>query len=84
MSKNKPFKKKSLSDEDANRLLKMDRMSFEQYTELVKSGNIVSFIKFKSPKTIFIDPETHVFLFINPYHGNFVPCGVWRENYVEN
>ena len=81
MSKNKKFKAKKLSPEDAKRLTKMDRIPYGIYEGLVKMGKVISWVKFRGPRTIFYDYETNVFVYVNKFWGRFAGCGVWEEDY---
>ena len=73
------MKRVEASPDVVEKIQTFQRMPFNQFKELVKSGQITSMIKLKKPRTIFYDEKTCNFLYLNPYHGNFNKCGEWTE-----
>lgn len=56
-----------------------ERINFEAYKELVKSGQLETFANLKHPKKIFFDVETEMFCYYCPYHRVLRKCARWKE-----
>jgi hypothetical protein len=76
------MEEKTISNEDLLKVKSLDRIDFHAFKELVKSGAVTAFCKFKVPRTIFFDEETGYFLYVNPYHKALCKCGEFTNEEV--
>ena len=76
------MERKEASPEVVDKISKFERIPFDQFKELVRTGDIVQSCKLKTPRTIFYDHDTQHFVYLNPYHGEFQKCGEWNEDFL--
>lgn len=95
MSKKKVnFKPVEISQETLDQLEKLETVKFDQYQELVKSGQvrpkaiqtnkatgeiIQTKIRFRKPVQIYYDPEKQNFVYLNPFYKTLRLCGEWND-----
>ena len=73
------MEQKTISNETLERVKTLPRIDFVAFQLLVTSKQVKSFIRFKSPRTIFYDEAKKEFLYLNPYHKQLHRCGVFIE-----
>ena len=72
------MEQKTISNEVLQKINTLPRISYSAYLELIKQGQVIRLVKLKSPKTIFFDEETGLFLYMNPYHQQLSKCGTFK------
>lgn len=72
------MEQKTISNEVLERVKSLPRIDYVAYQLLVTQKQVISFIKFKKPRTIFFDEETGLFLYLNPYHLHLQKCGTFN------
>ena len=70
---------KELSQEIKDKIKTLPRIDFEAYQELIKTKQILQIVKLRTPRTIFYDESTNLFLYFNKFHLNFCKCGKFSE-----
>jgi hypothetical protein len=72
--------KPKLSQEDEAKLKTFDKMKFEQFKALVEQGVITACVKFKKIQpTVYLDPKTQHFVYVNPKYAHIRKCGEWTN-----
>ena len=66
------------------RVKTLERISWESYLELIKSGVVCKTRKLKRPRTIFYDEEGDCLIYLNPFLRKFQQCGVFVNEITNN
>lgn len=68
---------KKISEETIKRIKTLNRISWESYLELIKTGTVKRTVKLKNPKTIFYDDIGDCFVYLNPVYNKLNRCAVF-------
>lgn len=74
------MEEKTISNEVIERVKTLPRIDYQTYLELINQGQVIKLVKLKSPRTIFFDEETGLFLYLNPYHLSLCKCGTFKDS----
>jgi len=68
-----------LTDETRKLIKSLNKVSWEQYRELLNNKQIIPQCRLKSKKSIYYDKDQDLFLFFNPVLRKLFPCGKFAE-----
>jgi len=66
---------KEISKETLEKVKTLPRIDFLAYKELITQKQVRPLVKLKSPRTIFYDEDSKMFLYLNPFHKEINKCG---------
>jgi hypothetical protein len=66
---------KEISKGTLERVKTLPRIDYLAYKELITQKQVRPLVKLKTPRTIFFDEDSKMFLYLNPFHKDFNRCG---------
>ena len=77
------MEEKTISNETLERVKTLPRIDYLAFQLLVMQKEVISFNKFKKPRTIFFDELDGFFYYLNPFHKTLQKCGTFNTESEE-